>query len=149
MQIILLERISRLGNMGQTVDVKPGFARNFLLPQGKALPATKANLEKFEAKRTELETQNNDAKAAATITAEAINGVELTIARQSSETGQLFGSVKSRDVEEALAGAGHTVSRSLISIGTPMKTVGEYKVRVAFHPEVVVYINVSVERLSS
>lgn len=149
MQVILLERISRLGNMGEEVSVKPGFARNFLIPQGKALPATKANLEKFNAQRADLEAKNTEAKNAAESAAEGLTDVSVTIARQASETGFLYGSVKSRDIAEALNAQGKSVERSMIQIGEPIKEVGEYTVRVALHPEVIVRLPINVERQSA
>lgn len=142
MQVILLERIARLGNLGQTVDVKPGYARNFLLPQGKALPATAANMAKFEAQRKELEAKNESARQAAATASEAVKGQTVTIERQASETGQLFGSVKASDIADKL----ENVERSMVMIGEPIKALGEYEVRVALHPEVVVKVTVNVTR---
>lgn len=149
MEIILLERIARLGTMGEKVTVKPGFARNFLIPQGKALPATAANLEKFNAQKDTLEAQSLDAKKAAEAVAESLKEVSLTVTRQASETGYLYGSIKARDIADALTAKGQTVSRSSIQIGEPIKEVGEYTVRVALHPEVIVRVPVNVERQQS
>lgn len=145
MQVILLERIARLGNMGETVEVKAGFARNFLLPQGKALPATAANMAKFEEQRKELEAKSEAARQEATKQAETLNGVSVKIERQASETGQLFGSVKAGDIASQIEG----VARAQVQIGEPIKHLGEYEVRVALHPEVAIKVPVTVERQSA
>lgn len=145
MQVILLERITRLGKMGETVDVKNGFARNFLLPQGKALPATKANQAKFEAQRQELEAASEAAKKEAKQLAETVEGSSVTVQRQASEVGMLYGSVKPADIAAGL----DNIEKSQILIGAPMKELGEYEVRVQLHPEVIVPINVTVERQTS
>ncbi|MEC8066994.1 MAG: 50S ribosomal protein L9 [Pseudomonadota bacterium] len=145
MQVILLERIARLGKMGETVDVKNGYARNFLLPQGKALPATKANQAKFEAQRKELEAASEAARKEAETLSAKFEEVSVTVARQASETGMLYGSVKPADIAAQLEG----VEKSQIQIGEPMKELGEYEVRLALHPEVIVRIPVHVERQTS
>ena len=149
MEVILLERISRLGNMGEKVSVKPGFARNFLIPQGKALPATETNLQKFETQRADLEAKSLDAKKSAEVLSETLKDVSVTVTRQASETGHLYGSIKARDIAEALKEKGQNVDRSAIQIGEPIKEVGEYTVRVALHPEVVIRVAVNVERQQS
>lgn len=149
MEIILLERIARLGNMGEKVTVKPGFARNFLIPQAKALPATKTNIEKFETKRAELEAKSMEAKQVAETVSASLEDVNVTITRQASETGYLYGSIKARDIVDALAAQGKTIERSQVQIGEPIKEIGEYKVRVALHPEVIVRLGVNVERQQS
>lgn len=149
MQVILLERIAGLGNMGEEVVVKPGFARNFLLPQGKALPATKANQTVYEARRAELESDNETRKSQAEGLAAKLEGVKVTIQRQASETGMLYGSVKSRDIAEAVTAQGVELARSAVQIGEPIKEVGEFTVKVALHPEVVETLTVNVERQSA
>lgn len=145
MQVILLERIARLGKMGETVDVKNGYARNFLLPQGKALPATEANKAKFDAQRAELEAKSEEARKAAESVASTLEEVTVTVERQASETGMLYGSVKPADIAAELEG----VEKSQVQIGEPMKELGEYQVRVALHPEVIVRVPVNVTRLSN
>ena len=149
MQVILLERINRLGKMGETVNVKAGYARNFLLPQEKALPATKANLKKYEARRKELEAKSEAARQEATSISETLAGVTVTLPRQASETGQLYGSVKASDIADSLMSDGKQVKRSMVQIGEPIKNLGEYEVRVALHPEVIVKVAVNVERQSN
>ncbi len=145
-EVILLERIERLGAMGQTVKVRPGFARNYLLPNKKALRATKANQELFEARRAELEARNAAERAAAETLAAGMEGLTLVVIRQSSEMGQLFGSVTARDVAEVAAAAGHAIGRLQVQIDTPIKTLGLFKVKVKLHPEVTAMITVNVAR---
>ena len=149
MKVILLERITRLGNMGDTATVKPGFARNFLFPQGKALPATAANMKKFEERRSELEATNAEQKSAAETQAKSVDGVQITIARQASETGQLYGSIKARDITDSLNAQNIDIPRSSINIGEPIKAVGEFEVAVALHPEVTATVQLTVERQSA
>lgn len=147
MQVILLEKVAALGNMGATVNVKPGFARNFLIPKGKALPATEANVQKFETLKAELALKTNAAKEAAQATAATLEGKGVKIERQTSETGQLYGSVKARDVAEAIkTQLGTSVPRSLVVIGEPIKTVGEFTVTIALHADVQVKMPVEVAR---
>lgn len=146
MQVILLERIQKLGNMGETVKVKPGFARNFLLPKGKALPATPENLEIFEAQRAELEADNASRRAEAEKLAKSLEGVTISLERQASELGQLYGSVKPGDLQKALSEQGHSVPRGSVALGEPIKTVGEYKASIVLHPEVVVELPIAVTR---
>lgn len=145
-EVILLERIERLGNMGQTVKVRPGFARNFLLPNKKALRATKANQELFEKQRAELETRNASERSAAEATAKEIENLKVVVIRQASEMGQLFGSVTSRDVVEAAAEVGHKLSRSQVHIDTPIKMLGLFSIKIKLHPEVTTKITVNVAR---
>jgi large subunit ribosomal protein L9 len=145
-EVILLERIERLGTLGQTVKVRPGYARNFLLPNKKALRATKANLELFEKQRAELEARNAVERATAETLAAKMDDLKLVIIRQASETGQLFGSVTSRDVVEVAAGAGHTLNRIQIQIDAPIKTLGLFTVKVKLHPEVTAKVTVNVAR---
>lgn len=146
MQVILLERIERLGNMGDVVSVKPGFARNFLLPKKKALRATEENKAYFDRKRAELETTNKQRRDAAGTVAEKIKGLAVLVVRQAGETGQLYGSVSARDIAEAVTDAGHAANRTQILLDRPIKTLGLYPVRVALHPEVIETITVNVAR---
>ena len=146
MKVILLERIGRTGSIGDEVSVKDGFARNFLLPQGKALRATAANRQKFEAERAHIEKRNDDRKNAAAGIAEGLNGREVIIIRQAGETGQLYGSVASRDVVEALAADGFTIQRSQVDLADPIKSVGVHTVALNLHAEVAVSITVNVAR---
>lgn len=144
MEIILLERIEALGQMGEVVKVKPGFARNFLLPQKKALRATKDNLAYFEKQRAQLEAQNLKRRKDAESVAGKLEGLQVVILRQAGETGQLYGSVATRDVAEAVTKAGFTVDRRQVLLDQPIKTLGIVKTRVALHPEVIVGISVNV-----
>jgi len=146
MQVILLERIERLGNMGDVVNVKPGFARNFLLPKKKALRATDANKAYFDKKRAELEATNKQRRDAAGTLAEKVKGLSVLVIRQAGETGQLYGSVSARDIAEAISNAGHGVNRAQILLDRPIKALGLYPVRVALHPEVIESVTVNVAR---
>ena len=146
MEVILLERIGRLGQMGDTVRVKDGYARNFLLPKGKALRATKDNKARFDAMRSELEAKTAAAKGEAGTVASKLDGKVLVVVRQASETGQLFGSVSPRDIAGMLSTDGVTVNRSQVVLNTPIKTIGQYKVPVALHPEVEVTVTLNVAR---
>ncbi|QDZ09829.1 50S ribosomal protein L9 [Devosia ginsengisoli] len=146
MKVILLERVGRTGSIGDEVTVKDGFARNFLLPQGKALRATEANRKKFEAERAHIEKRNDDRRNAAAGIAEGLNGREIIIIRQAGETGQLYGSVASRDIVEALATDGFTVQRSQVDLTDPIKSVGVHTVPLNLHAEVAVTITVNVAR---
>jgi large subunit ribosomal protein L9 len=144
MEVILLERIETLGQMGEVVRVKPGYARNFLLPQKKALRATKDNLAYFETQRAQLEAQNLKRRQDAEGVAKKLEGLQAIILRQAGETGQLYGSVAPRDVAEAVTAAGFTVDRRQVLLDQPIKTLGIFKTRVALHPEVIVGISVNV-----
>jgi large subunit ribosomal protein L9 len=135
-ELILLERVENLGQMGQVVKVRPGFARNFLLPQKKALRATKDNLAFFEKQRTQLEAQNLKKKGEAEQVAGKLEGVHVVVIRQAGESGQLYGSVSARDIADAVTAAGFTVGRSQIVLDKPIKSLGLYKTRVVLHPEV-------------
>jgi len=146
MDVILLERISRLGSVGDVVKVKNGFARNFLLPQKKALRATEDNKKVFEGKRAVLEKQNNETKAAAEKIAATMTNLSVSIIRQASEDGKLYGSVAARDVEVALEEAGHKVERRFIDLTTAIKALGVYEAVVNLHPEVSVKVKVQVAR---
>ena len=146
MEVILLERVAKLGQMGEVVRVKDGFARNFLLKRGKALRATADNRAKYDGMKAELEANNIEAKAEASKVAEKINGRDIVVIRQASESGQLFGSVTVRDIVEGLAADGITVSRTQIWLDAPLKVIGQKKVTVAVHPEVETSISVTVAR---
>lgn len=146
MEVILLRRVEKLGQMGQVVRVKPGYARNFLLPQKMALRATKANMEVFEKRRADLEAQNLKAREEAGYVAQKMDGVSVVVIRQAGESGQLYGSVTARDVAEAVAAKGFRVERRQVEIAEPIKTLGIFKVRVALHPEVAVTATVNVAR---
>ncbi|MBD8892743.1 50S ribosomal protein L9 [Roseibium litorale] len=146
MQVILLERIAKLGQMGDTVRVRDGFARNFLLPQGKALRANKANLAKFEAERAQLEARNLERRQEAEAVAAKMDGQSLTVIRSAGETGQLYGSVATRDIADGLTAAGFTIVRSQVDLRTPIKTIGLHSVAISLHPEVEVTVTVNVAR---
>ena len=146
MKVILLERVGRTGSIGDEVSVKDGFARNFLLPQGKALRATAANRQKFEGERAHIEKRNEDRRNQAAGIAEGLNGRTVVIIRQAGETGQLYGSVASRDIVEALAADGFTIQRSQVDLADPIKSVGVHEVALNLHAEVAVSINVNVAR---
>ena len=146
MQVILLERIARLGQMGETVRVKDGFARNFLLPQGKALRANEANKKKFEGQRAQLEARNAERRTDATGISETLDGRTFVVVRTAGETGQLYGSVSSRDIAELLAAGGFNVNRNMVELNQPIKTIGLTNVAIALHPEVEVTITLNVAR---
>jgi large subunit ribosomal protein L9 len=146
MQVILLERIARLGQMGDTVKVRDGYARNFLLPQGKALRANKANLERFENERAQLEARNLERKSEAEAVASKLDGEALVMIRSAGETGQLYGSVSTRDIAEGLTAGGFSVGRSQVELRTPIKTIGLHSVVIQLHPEVEVGVSVNVAR---
>ncbi len=146
MEVILLERVGKLGQMGETVRVKDGFARNFLLPRGKALRATSENKARFESMRAELEKRNLEAKGEAGKLASKIDGKSYVVIRQASETGQLFGSVTTRDISRLLTDDGAQVSRGQIAINAPIKMIGQYKVPLALHSEIESSITVIVAR---
>jgi large subunit ribosomal protein L9 len=146
MKVILLERVGRIGHIGDEVTVRDGFARNFLLPQGKALRATEANRTRFEKERIEIEKRNQERREAAAGIASGLNGKTVVIIRQAGETGQLYGSVSSRDVAEALSAEGFTVARSQVDLANPIKTVGMHVVHLHLHAEVEVTVNVNVAR---
>lgn len=146
MEVILLERVEKLGAIGDVVKVKDGFARNFLLPQQKALRATEANRKRFERDRADIEQRNQERREAAAGIASGLNGKSVIIIRQAGETGQLYGSVSSRDVADALISDGFTVSRSQVDLANPIKTVGVHSVPLHLHAEVAVSITVNVAR---
>ena len=146
MQVVLLERVEKLGQMGEVVTVKDGYARNYLLPQGKALRSTKANLERFERERAQLEARNLELKTEAEAVAAKLDGQQFVIIRQASEAGSLYGSVAARDVAEAATEAGFTVERRQIVLDRPVKELGLHPIRVVLHPEVDATIRVNVAR---
>src|SRR5580693_6802583 len=146
MDVILLERVGKLGHMGDTVRVKDGYARNFLLPRGKALRATEANKKKFEAQRADLEARNDDLKRSAGELSAKVDGTAVVIIRQAGETGQLYGSVSARDIAEALSAAGRPVQRGHVAILHPIKTLGLHLVPIHLHPELEAKVTVNVAR---
>ncbi len=146
MQIILLERVPKLGQMGEIVKVRPGFARNFLIPQGKALRATEAALEAFEGRRAQLEADNLERKSEAEGAALTIQGASVVILRQASEGSQLYGSVSGRAIAEAFTNAGIRIGHQQIRLDSPIKTLGIHDVIVALHPEVEVMVHVNIAR---
>jgi large subunit ribosomal protein L9 len=146
MEVILLERIGKLGQMGDVVRVKDGFARNFLLPRGKALRATAENKSRFESMKADLQVRNLELKGHADTLAAKLDGKTIVVIRQASEAGQLFGSVSTRDIAGMLTGDGAEVTRSHVVLNAPIKTIGKYKVPLALHPEVETMITVIVAR---
>jgi large subunit ribosomal protein L9 len=147
MEIILLERVSKLGHMGQTVNVKDGYARNFLLPRGKALRANAANKAKFEVQRADLEAKNAVTRKGSEVEAEKLSGKTFTVIRQAGESGQLYGSVSPRDIADAAtAETGVAVHRNHVELMNPIKIIGLHTVDVSLHPEVTVKITVNVAR---
>jgi large subunit ribosomal protein L9 len=144
LDVILLERVENLGQMGQVVKVRPGFARNFLLPQKKALRATKENLTYFEKQRAQLEAQNLTRKKEAEQVAAKIEGLSVVIIRQAGESGQLYGSVSARDLSDAVTAAGFTIARGQVVLEKPIKTLGMFPLRVVLHPEVSVQVTANV-----
>ncbi|HVI52136.1 MAG TPA: 50S ribosomal protein L9 [Candidatus Sulfotelmatobacter sp.] len=146
MEVILLERIEKLGQMGDTVKVKPGFARNYLLPQKKALRATPANQARFESQRAQLEAANLKRREEAQAVAVKMDNLSILMIRQAGEGGMLYGSVSGRDVADAVKDAGFTVERRQVNLDTPIKSLGSYPVRVSLHPEVSVTVVITVAR---
>jgi large subunit ribosomal protein L9 len=146
MKVILLERVGKHGHIGDEVTVKDGYARNFLLPQRKALRASEANRKRFESERASIEKRNAERREAAAGIAAGLNGQTVVIIRQAGETGQLYGSVSSRDVAEALSAAGFSVARSQVDLADPIKSVGLHNVALHLHAEVAVSVNVNVAR---
>ncbi|MEM8749569.1 MAG: 50S ribosomal protein L9 [Pseudomonadota bacterium] len=146
MDVILLERVAKLGHMGETVTVKDGYARNFLLPQGKALRANKANMAHFEAQRAQLEERNAERKSEAEAVAEKLNGNTYVAVRSAGETGQLYGSVAARDIVATLDENGFTIGRSQVELRAPIKIIGLHTVTIMLHPEVEVEVVMNVAR---
>ncbi len=149
MEVILLERIEKLGQMGDIVTVKPGFARNYLLPQKKALRATEGNRALFERQRVQLEAVNLDRKAEAEALAARLDGLKVTLIRQASDSDQLYGSVTVRNIAQAITESGVSVESKQIQLARPIKTVGLHDVRLVLHPEVAITIHASVARSES
>ena len=146
MEVILLERIEKLGTIGDLVKVKNGYARNFLLPRGKALRANDANRKVFEANREKIEAQNAERRTDAEKDSKKVDGLKIQLIRQASNTGQLYGSVSARDLAEAMESAGHKVAKNQIVLDRPIKAIGVHDVKIALHPEVAVTIHVNVAR---
>ena len=146
MEVILLERIGRLGQMGDVVKVKDGYARNFLLPRAKALRATKANKEVFEKTRVQLEARNLELKAEAAAVAEKLDGQSFVVVRQAGEMGHLYGSVSTRDVADLLTAGGFSVARNQVELKAPIKTIGLHAVAIQLHPEVEATVTINVAR---
>ncbi len=145
-EVILMQRVDKLGQMGEIVRVKPGYARNYLLPQRKAIRATKDNLKRFETERAQLEAQNLRRREEAERIAERVGGLSVVIIRQAGELGGLYGSVSARDIADASTAAGLTITREQVVLDRPIKTLGVSPVRVALHPEVVITVSVNVAR---
>ena len=146
MEVILLERIEKLGAIGDVVKVKNGFARNFLLPNGKALRANESNRKVFESNRERIEATNAERRSAAEADSKGIDGITVQLIRQASNTGQLYGSVSARDLAELLEAEGHKIAKNQIVLDRPIKAIGMQDVRIALHPEVSVTIHVNVAR---
>lgn len=146
MQVILLERVAKLGQMGDVVRVKDGFARNYLLPKGKALRATKENRARFENMKVELEARNLEQKGEAEKIARKLDGRSFTVLRQAAEGGQLYGSVSPRDLAALVGEQGFAIARAQVALNTPIKTIGLHKVPISLHPEIEVMIQVTVAR---
>jgi large subunit ribosomal protein L9 len=146
MEVILLERVAKLGQMGETVKVRDGFARNFLLPQGKALRATGANKKRFDDQRAQLEARNLEQKAEAEKVHAKLDGQSFVIIRQAGETGQLYGSVSTRDIADIVTAGGVSVNRTQVSLLTPIKAIGLHTVPVLLHPEVEAKVTINVAR---
>jgi len=146
MEVVLLQRVEKLGQMGEVVNVKDGYARNYLLPQRKALRATKANLARFETERAQLEARNLELRGEAEKVAEKLDGQRFVVIRQASEAGSLYGSVTARDVAEVATEGGFTVARGQVVLDRPVKELGLHPVRVVLHPEVSATISINVAR---
>ncbi len=145
-EVILMQRIEKLGQMGDVVKVKPGYARNYLLPQGKAIRASKENLERFERERAQLEAQNLKRREEAERIAERVAGLSVVLIRNAGESGSLYGSVSARDIAEACKEAGLTIDRQQVQLDHPIKSLGLWNVRVQLHPEVTITVTVNVAR---
>ena len=146
MKVILLERVERLGAIGDVVSVKDGFARNFLLPRSKALRANSANLKVFETQRSEIEARNTRAAQAAAKAGEKLDGTSYIMIRQAGETGQLYGSVSGRDVADSVNAEGGKIDRAMVVLDKPIKTLGVHQVKVRLHAEVAVTVNINIAR---
>ena len=145
-EIILLQRVEHLGQIGDIVKVRPGYARNYLLPKGKAIRATVANRERFERERLQLEAQNAKRRDEAERLSERMEGLSVVLIRQAGDAGHLYGSVNTRDIAQAIKDAGFTIDRHQVSLHTPIKILGLFTVKVALHPEVIVPVMVNVAR---
>lgn len=145
-EVILLQRVEHLGQMGDVVKVRPGYARNFLLPQGKAIRANEANRSRFDRERAQLEAQNIKRREEAERLSERMDGLAVVLIRQAGDSGSLYGSVSTRDVAQVVTEAGFTISRQQVFLAHPIKSLGLYEVKVALHPEVVVPVVVNVAR---
>lgn len=146
MDVILLERIARLGQMGDTVSVKAGYARNFLLPQGKALRANEENRKHFESQRTQLEARNLERRSEAQQVADKLDGKTFIVIRSAGETGQLYGSVSTRDIADIITAEGFSVLRTQVELNHPIKTIGMHNVAINLHPEVQVTVTINIAR---
>jgi large subunit ribosomal protein L9 len=146
MHVILMERVGKLGQMGDVVSVRDGHARNYLLPQGKALRATKDNIARFERERAHIEARNLELRKEAQSVAEKLDGQSFVAIRQSSDTGQLYGSVSTRDISNLVSESGTSINRSQVLLDRPIKTLGLHQVRIQLHPEVDVYVTLNVAR---
>ena len=146
MQVILLERVAKLGQMGEVVDVKPGFARNYLLPQKKALTASEANIAQFQDQKAQLEARNLETRKEAEKLAETLDGKQFVVIRQASDSGALYGSVTTRDVADAATENGFTVDRRQVNLDKPVKELGLHDIRVILHPEVSATVTINVAR---
>lgn len=146
MEIILLERIENLGQMGDVVRVKPGYARNYLLPQKKAVRLTDSNRKRFDEQRAQLEANNLERRAEAEAVGAKLDGLSVVLIRQAGEAGQLYGSVSARDIADAVSAAGFTISRQQVRLQQPIKTLGLHQLGIGLHPEVIVHITVNVAR---
>ncbi|TRW98117.1 50S ribosomal protein L9 [Paracoccus sp. M683] len=146
MQVILLERVAKLGQMGEVVKVKEGYARNYLLPQGKALRASQANIDAFEARKVDLQARNAESRADAEKIAATLDGLKFVVIRSASDAGALYGSVTPRDVETVAADAGHQIDRKQVVLGSPIKELGLHDVTVVLHPEVEATVTLNIAR---
>jgi len=146
MEVVLLQRVEKLGQMGEVVTVRDGYARNYLLPQRKALRATKANLTRFEAERAQLEARNLELRGEAAKVAEKLDGEQFVVIRQASESGSLYGSVAARDVADLVTEGGFSIARGQVVLDRPVKELGLHEVRIVLHPEVAATITVNVAR---
>lgn len=146
MKVILLERVERLGTLGEVVNVKDGFARNFLLPRSKALRATQANMKVFEGQRAEIENRNATARAAAEKAGQRLDGSSYVMIRQAGDSGQLYGSVSGRDIADAVNAEGGRIDRSMVALDKPIKTLGVHPIKVRLHAEVIVTVSINIAR---
>ena len=146
MQVILLKRVAKLGQMGDVVAVKAGFARNYLLPQGKALRANKANLARFEKERVQLEAHNLELRTEAKGVGDKLQGQKFIVIRQAGDSGQLYGSVSTRDISDVVSDGGFSIERKQVLLDRPIKALGLHEVRIGLHPEVEVFVSINVAR---